>query len=381
MATQTASKTFNMAFQSVLHWCIAAGCIGFVGTHQSGAQVESPIPVLSTATPEKGLFETDDVLHIALSGSIRSLLSNRLGTPKNHALVLAYTQSDSSQRAIPVEVRTRGHFRRLKGNCAYPPLLIQFSAASAHLTSVFREQKKLKLVMPCKDDQYVVREWLVYKLYNLVTPKSFRARLVSVTLDDEKSDKKSPPFYGILLEEENQMAKRNLMVAVERKIKPMQARTHDFLTMAVFEYLIGNTDWSVQYQQNIKLLAADSAAFPSITVPYDFDHAGIVDAPYAYPAEELKMKSLRERRYRGYCLQDMKVFESVIAKYNQLKPDIYRTYTDCHLLDKKYVQSTIHYLDEFYATIQDPKLWQKEFAYPCDPGGTGNVVIKGLKKD
>ncbi len=370
-----------MAFQSVFRLCIAAACMGLVGTSQSGAQVEPTASTLPPANPEKGLFDTADVLHVTLSGSIRSLLSNRLGTPKNHALVLTYTQADSSQRVIPVEVRTRGHFRRLKGNCAYPPLMIQFSADSAHLTSVFREQKKLKLVMPCKDDQYVVREWLAYQLYNLVTPKSFKARLVSMTLDDEKSDKKSPSFYGILLEEENQMAKRNLVVAVERKIKPMQTRTDDFLTMAVFEYLIGNTDWSVQYQQNIKLLAADSTAYPPVAVPYDFDHAGIVDAPYAYPAEELRMTSVRERRYRGYCVQEIKAFESTIARYNQLKPDIYRTYTGCHLLDKKYVQSTVQYLDEFYATINDPKLWQKEFAYPCDPEGTGNVVIKGLKKD
>ena len=381
MTSQTTSKIFNMAFQSVFRWCIAAVCIGFVCVYESVAQVEPPAPVVSPSTAEKGLFDTDDVLHISLSGNVRQLLSNRLGTPKNHALVLAYTQADSSQRAIQVEVRTRGHFRRLKGNCQYPPLLIQFSADSAHLTSVFREQKKLKLVMPCKDDQYVVREWLVYKLYNLVTPKSFRARLVSVTLNDEKSDKKSPSFYGILLEEENQMAKRNRMVSVERKIKPMQTRTDDFLTMAVFEYLIGNTDWSVQYQQNIKLMAADSTAYPPVAVPYDFDHAGIVNAPYAQPAEELLMRSIRERRYRGYCVQDLKVFESTIARYNQLKPDIYRAYTDCHLLDKKYVQSTVQYLDEFYATIHDSKRWQKEFAYPCDPDGTGNVVIKGLKKD
>ena len=73
-----------------------------------------------------------------------------------------------------------------------------------------------------------------------------------------------------------------------------------FLKMAVFQFMIGNTDWSVPYLQNIKFITKDSTKAP-LTVPYDFDHAGIVSAPYALPAEELEMSSVLERRYRGYC--------------------------------------------------------------------------------
>jgi hypothetical protein len=258
--------------------------------------------------------------------------------------------------------------------------LIQFPKDGPQLSSAFREQKKLKLVMPCQGEEYVIREWLVYKLYNLVTPKSFRARLVKVKLEDARNKKSIAPFYGILLEEEKQMAKRNRAVAVEQKLRPEQTQADAFLNMTVFQYLIGNTDWSVQYLHNIKLLMPESQAVP-VTVPYDFDHAGIVNAPYAHPAEELRMRSVRERRYRGYCMQDMKAFEPVIAQYNRLKNDIYKTYSDCPLLDAKYIKSTLQYLDEFYATINNPKAWQKEFGYPCDKKGTGNVVIKGLKEE
>src|SRR5207253_8215845 len=146
---------------------------------------------------------------------------------------------------------------------------------------------------------------------------------VKVELDDVKKKKNRDPFYGILLEEEEQMAKRNHSVLLDKKmIKPEQAEVNNFLTMAVFEYLIGNTDWSVQYQQNIKLLLQDSAAVP-MTVPYDFDHAGLVNAPYAKPAEELQMYSVVDRRYRGYCVLDMKEFKEVISLYKQLKKEIY----------------------------------------------------------
>jgi len=332
------------------------------------------------AVAVKGLFDTDEVLQLTLKGDVRNLLIDRTGTPKNHALTLLYKREDSSEINIPVEVKTRGHFRRLKGNCFYPPLMVQFPKEGAGMYSVFNDQTKLKLVMPCKGDEFIIREWLVYKLYNLVTPTSFKARLVKLKLQDDKSNKPSTPFYGMLLEAEKQMAKRNKLVAVEKKVKPEETQFDTFLTMSVFEYLIGNTDWSIQYQQNIKLVAEDSNAI-TMPVPYDFDHAGIVNCPYAHPAEQLLMSSVRQRRYRGYCIPDMKVFESVIALFNSLKNDIYTTYTNCKLIDEKYLKSTMKYLDEFYTTINNPKQLQREFGYPCDKYGTGNVVIKGLKDD
>jgi hypothetical protein len=198
-----------------------------------------------------------------------------------------------------------------------------------------------------------------------------------ITLEDDKINKTTGPFYGILLEEEKQMAKRTNMMAVEKKLIPQQLQPDPFLTMAVFQYLIGNTDWSVQYLHNIKLLAKDLQTAP-IPVPYDFDHAGIVNTPYALPAEELQMRSIRERRYRGYCMDDIKKFEPVITLFNGLKDEIYNLYSNCTLIDAKYKKSTTSFLDEFFSVINNPKVWQKEFAYPCDKNGTGNVVIKGL---
>jgi hypothetical protein len=292
-------------------------------------------------------------------------------------MLLSYKKEDNSESSIPVIIKTRGHFRRLKENCAYPPLLIQFSGNSEQ-SSFFYGQSRLKLGMPCQGEEYVIHEWLVYKLYNLLSPQSYRTRLIRVTLEDPKNKKAFSPFYGILLENEHQMAERNNSVLVKRKIRSQQAMQGPFLRMAVFEYLIGNTDWSVEYMQNVNMIARDSISVP-VTVPYDFDLAGIVNAPYALPAEELEMRSVRERRYRGYCIQNMNILDSTIVNYNHLKKDIYNIYTGCSLLGPKYVKATVQYLDEFYSTINNPKSLQKEFGYPCDKNGTGNVIIKGLK--
>ena len=336
-------------------------------------------PIYNTIS-DKDLFDSDEILSFTLKGNIRDLLNDRGDKSTYHPVTLSYKNKDSSEVNIQVQMKTRGHFRKQKENCKYPPLLINFPKDVDRMSSVFAGQKKLKLVMPCAGENYLIREWLVYKIYNLLTPKSFRVRLVRIDLDDAKSKKQTAPFYGFLIEDEKQMAARNKAIIVDQKLRPEQTKQDDFLTMAIFQYMVGNTDWSIQYLQNIKLLKTESST-QLITVPYDFDHSGIVDAPYAQPAEELLMKSVQERRYRGYCMTDLKAFEKPIALYNRLKNDIYNLFTTCSLLDAKYIKSVAKYLDQFYATINDAKSWQRDFAYPCDKNGTGNVVIKGLKED
>jgi hypothetical protein len=348
-------------------------------TGRSQQTVDTSETAVHHSSSTKGLFDTDEPLNIRLSGNIRELMNDRAEHPQYHPLRLSCKANDGNEISLSIEAKTRGHFRKTMGNCAYPPIQLRFSKSDTLSSSIFSKQNKLKLVMPCRGDEYVIREWLVYKIYNLITPQSFKARLVRIELNDTKRKKITPPFYGFVLEEEQQMAKRNNDVLVNKQTRPEQTDSAAFLKMAVFEYLIGNTDWSVQYQ-NIKLIAKDSNAVP-VPVPYDFDHAGIVNAPYALPAEELRMSSVRERRYRGYCITDRKKFDSTIASYNGMRTAIYSLYTDCPLLDIKYVKSAIFYFDEFYHTINDPVALQKEFSYPFNKNGTGNVVIKGLKDD
>ena len=328
--------------------------------------------------PLNDLFNTNNVLEITLKGKISELLNDRDAKTVTHELSIAYSTPDGKEVIVPVQAQTRGHFRKLKDNCTYPPIYLKFKGGEAQQVSIFKEQVKMKLVMPCVGDQYVVREWLVYKLYSLVAPESFKTRLVKLSLDNNNGKKAFASFYGILLEEEKQMAQRNGMVIVKRKIKPEQIMPEAFLKMAVFEYLIANTDWSVQYLQNIKLIATDSLAVPT-AVPYDFDHAGIINAPYAKPAEELLLSGIRERKYRGFCITNMKDFDESIAFFNQIKNEVYGIYTNCILLDEKYKNATIKYLDDFYTTINNADAVKKEFGYPCKKNGTGNVIIKGLK--
>jgi len=326
------------------------------------------------------LFESDEIVEFTLQCDLKSVLRDRGDDPQYHEAALHY-QTSQTTFDIPVRIRTRGHFRKIPSNCKYPPLYLNFAKSTTPEASIFHGQDKTKLVTPCRGDQYVIQEYLVYKLYNLITPGSFRARLVKVIYHDNVKNKSSDPYYGILLEEEKQMAKRNKSFVVEIEgLRPEDTRKEDFLKMAVFQYMIGNTDWSVQYLQNIILIKDDSSKLP-ITVPYDFDHAGIVRAPYANPAPELKLSSTLQRRYRGYCMSEMDQLNTVFETFYQLKDDFYAIYEDNPLLSNSYINQTLNFLDQFYETINDSKKAEKEFSYPCDEFGTGKIVIKGLKKD
>lgn len=347
--------------------CVLLFALCFLYSYISNAQV-----------PE--LFSSSEILELTLQADLKTVFRDRRDdAPYSPASVIYQTGPDSIQ--IPVRIKTRGHFRKMAANCKYPPLLLNFDKVHTPDRSIFHGQNKLKLVTPCKGDEYVINEYMVYKVYNLMTPKSFLARLVRVMYRDSVRDKVSDPYYGILLEDEDQMALRNNASTLKiQGLRPEATQKEDFLRMAVFQYMIGNTDWSVQFRQNIKLIATDPKELP-FTVPYDFDHAGIVRAPYANPAPELLMKSTQQRRYRGHCVPDMKEFAPIFERFNDLKDDVYAVYADSPLLSESYKSQTLAFLDKFYKTINDPEEAAEAFSYPCDRSGTGNVVIQGLKKN
>ncbi len=325
------------------------------------------------------LFSSDEIFEIKLKGDIRKLFNDRKENATYHPFIFSY-DINNQQHSLDIRVKTRGHFRKMRANCATPPLLLNFDTLPDLAKTIFKGQNKLKLVTTCDIEKFVVQEYLVYKIYQLITEKSFQVRLVKVIFEDTKRNKTRSAKYGILLEDQNKMAKRNhSAIRKQLNVNPQTIDKESFLKMAVFQYLIGNTDWSIQYLHNIKLLVNHSGK-SIVTVPYDFDMSGIVNTPYAAPAEALQLSSVRNRRYRGYCLDNMNEFESTFELFNDLKKEIYAIYQNNTLIDKTYKKNTIRYLDKFYEIINNKELSKREFQYPCDPNGTGNIIIRGLKK-
>ena len=317
------------------------------------------------------LFTTDSILAFTLTADLRTLLKDRGEKPIAHSAQLTY-QDNQQYVTLPLTLKVRGNFRRSRSNCAFPPLLIDLPKKKTRNT-LFASQNKLKLVTHCQVDEWVVREYLVYKLYNLLTDLSFRAQLARVTYTDSVGKRSPETHWAFLLEDDSDVAKRNGMKVSNSKQTTMgYADSLSMATVSVFEYMIGNTDWSVPYLHNIRLF--DNGQAGLLPVPYDFDYSGIMETNYAIPPEQLGIQSVRERVYRGLAYP-MPLFQRVFDKFNQVKPQFYALYQSNSRLDKSYVKRTVKYLDEFYALINKPALARSVFGQ----GAKSNVVIKGLK--
>ncbi|KIC96314.1 hypothetical protein OI18_00700 [Flavihumibacter solisilvae] len=327
------------------------------------------------------LFASDKPIRLVINGNITAIRNDRDKQSTYHPVQLEIENNEGALIKMPAKVKTRGHYRKISKFCENPPLLINLSKDASLKGTVMEGQNKLKLVVPCTTNELVIREYLLYKVYNLFTTNSLNVRLTRVILVDSLNRTPVDSITGFLLEPITQAATRNQMVPVDKNgLKPQYLPPSDFHLMAVFQYFAGNTDWSIQYRQNIEL-ASHSVNTPPVPIPYDFDMSGLVGASYARPPEELNLSSVLQRRYRGYCLPSMDALEPVFKLFNEKRAEIEKIYRETTGLSDNYRKRALEYIEDFYRVINNPRKAEKEFTYPCLPEGTGNIVIKGLKED
>lgn len=300
-------------------------------------------------------FEEGPVIKATLSAKFSKWLGRqaKAGDSAIGNFVLAFP--DSGFLAGNVTVSIRGNFRR--ENCFIPPLRIDFKKPNSALAAL----GTLKLVSSCKlgedYENYLLTEYLVYKMYNLLTEKSFRVRLLQLTYRDSTSKVKEFTRYAFLLEDTKDMAKRNKMREYKQlNVGTEQTNREQMTLVAIFQYMIGNTDWSVPVKHNIRLINDnnDNPALLPYPVPYDFDYCGLVNAEYAVPYEELGLDNVRQRLYRGYP-RTMEELNKTLQVFKEKKEKIYSLVTEMKLLGKNKQKDIINYLDGFYDIINKPK--------------------------
>ena len=261
----------------------------------------------------------------------------------------------------PVQLEIRGHFRQ--DYCYVPPIKLKFnykdSASLAYL-------KSLKLVSECKvspdHEQLLLKEYLIYKIYNLLTNRGFHARLLNLTFQDSTGKKKPFTEHAFLLEDIADVAKRNDCMVWKGKKLNTEATDRKQMTMvALFEYMIGNTDWAVSVEHNIRLIVpAKDTSIKPFAVPYDFDYSGLVNTYYAIPDERLEIENVTTRLYRGFP-RTMPELEQALDTFKLMKKDIYALINNFSLLNAKNKQSMTGYLDGFYTEINNPVIVQNIF--------------------
>jgi ABC-type transport system substrate-binding protein len=157
-----------------------------------------------------------------------------------------------------------------------------------------------------------------------------------------------------------------------RLLEEEGARGKDFeplpsATAFMFQYLIGNTDVQMNRLHNGEIVAVRGMG--TVPVPYDFDFAGAINAPYASPLLGLRIKNVRMRQFIGYCY-DQGVYATAAERFRERKAAIYALYADVVgvLVPPDVVKQTLGYFDEFYRDIATPKDVNNRLVSDCVAG-------------
>ena len=316
------------------------------------------------------LFQDDATLAVTITAPLTTVAKER---PKEDYVPgqFSFTAADGTSVSLDVEIRTRGHFRH--ETCDFPPLTLNFKKSQTDGT-LFDKQDKMKLVVHCDDskryEQAVLREFLAYRILSQVTNLSFRVRLLRVTYVDSEHRRDEQVRYAFLLEHKNRLAKRIGRKDLEIARTKVSAIQPDQLNLtSVFAFLIGNTDFSPvagppddECCHNYVLFGND--VDPILAIPYDFDQSGFVDAPYALPNENLRIRSVTQRLYRGRCANNEHLEES-IGMFSNERDKLFALIADQEGLDSRARKQVTRYLDDFYEIIDDPRDVQRKIINKC----------------
>lgn len=313
--------------------------------------------------PEK-LFDSNDIIDLTLEYDIKIFGKDKGEKRRYHKAKLSYTGPDGNVISLDVRIRARGKLRRTFLKCLVPAFKMKLNKKQAKGT-LFHGQKSLKLVTHCKNkpkryEEFYVQEYLVYRVYNILTPVSYKVRMAKVTYVDSQKKEKTFTRPTFFIENTKKLAKRNNSKNTKLKQIQLIKTDYDTATLAsVFQYMIGNTDWSIRAGHNVTRIVhnVNKKFYP---IPFDFDLAGIIDADYARPDERFPIRSVRERFFRGHT-KSLPQFHKIFAIFRKHKEEILELYRSYPLLSDKLKKRSIKYIESFYDIIDKPKLIKRYF--------------------
>ena len=309
------------------------------------------------------MFSTDEPLEIKMTYSIKEL-KKQTNDSVYMPTTISYLDQDGNWVALETRIRTRGNFRL--ANCYFPPVKIKLKKKVAKGT-VFEGNRSLKMVFPClrqndKDDN-VIKELMAYKIYQGVSPYHFKTRLLNIELTELRGgDEGIHQVKGFFIEDVDEMAERYGGKELERSIHPLEQDNICSARNDFFQYMIGNTDFSIAYQHNEKLIFVDKKIIP---VPYDFDMSGLVNASYSRVSvigdEELPISSVTDRMYRGFK-RTKECYQEIRQSFIDHQPTVMNVCGDYEGLfrNQKEYSAAVKYLQGFFEVLQDDDLYNKK---------------------
>ncbi|MEL6925722.1 MAG: hypothetical protein AAFO94_16880 [Bacteroidota bacterium] len=293
-----------------------------------------------------------EIIDVTLSTDLE-LLRNNQKTNEYQEATLDFETAAGTMQQLTLKVRPRGKFRRRV--CDFAPLKLNFSKSDLAKAG-YNDFDKMKLVTHCMDDrsiskENIMREYMAYKLYNEITDQSLRVQLVRITYVDTQSKTKIKNRYGFLIEGVRQLAHRmNAEEYEQMNVNDSQLVAGTESTVAFFQYMIGNADWDIKMLRNVKLMS-NKASGMITAVPFDFDFSGLVNAPYAIPNPDYKLRSVKQRYYLGHDISQSE-WNNTVDLYQRKRVDLINLVLSFKHLKKSSREDMIQYLDEFYSELE-----------------------------
>lgn len=330
---------------------------------------EEHVPTFEdTMAVYEGLFYHQEPLHLTIKTDLRTFRRQRHKN-KYHRAEMTCKVSESFQVTHPVRIKARGIHRR--ETCTYPPFWLNIRKSGIEADSLTDLGiKRIKMVISCETSSqyelYVLREYLVYKIYNLISPFSFRVRLVRLIFVDTGKDNKTQEGWAFLIEPEDLLAHRveGVMVNSDRlSIRTVNGETMDVL--ALFQYMIGNGDFSVNGRHNIKIVTLKDQRVPGyLPIPYDFDYSGLVNTRYSVPEETLGISSVRERYFLGPC-RDREIQQKAIDEFMVYRDEMIEYIMNFEYLPEDEREEMVAYLATYFQEASDERFIRRKIATTC----------------
>lgn len=316
-------------------------------------------------------FSSDEIVEVTLTAPIKTITKTR-STEEELAGTLTIGDKD-----FDVAVRARGRFRRDEEICDFPPLRLNFKKSQTKDT-VLHGVDKVKLVTHCQDrsgkyEEFVVREYVAYRILNMLTDDSFGARLLRIKYVDSDGKRRESVNFGIMIEHRDRLAKRRSMEYLTIPKTTVAALDPEhFNIVSLYQFMIGNTDYSpIQGTppnpccHNHVLFGREDGVL--VSIPYDFDQSGIVDADHAGPNPRFRLRSVTQRLYRGRCANNY-LLPQTTELFRAKRPEIEALINGLDSMSKRSRKKTLQFLDRFYKVIDNPKSLQRSIVDVCLKG-------------
>lgn len=322
------------------------------------------------AAPPAALFSSDAPIHITIQGPVKLVSRNIAKGPQDAILVV---QGAAPER-LAIRISPRGITRLKRDVCQFAPLRVQFAAPPPQ-SSLFAGQSRLKLVTHCRSNpafqQNLLLEYSAYRLFNILTPASYRVRLASIDYV-EPDGQPLVSRLGFFLEDIGDVGRRNGLAVYHAgsSIPTASLSARDAARVELFEYMISNYDWSLRIGppqseccHNAYLLGplANGSILP---VPYDFDFSGLVDAPYAVPPDVVPIRRVTQRRYRGFCMHNADAV-AVAPEFRAKRADLLSLFNLIPQMDERTRARATGFLATFFDDIRDDSTIRSKLLPTC----------------